>query len=104
MRRRVCAPRASADRFTCRLALKLTYRWPRDRGPDQVEAIFRTDVRVTGHAADRAQFIRVDAEVIDVGIVHMEPHNFAGHNASSERSGAEFKDLEELAFHAYVRF
>src|SRR6185312_4119192 len=109
---RDCAARAAAS-FDVRSSAQSTRGWVPRSSPSllrlylwsfHLEPIRRSRVGWASHAANRHQFIRIDFEVIEKHIVHVESHHLAEHNAPTERFPAHLHNLKQPAFHLDVRF
>ena len=53
---------------------------------DHFESIARARIFIAAHAADRAQFVGIDAEILDDPIVHVETDHFAENQAAAART------------------
>src|SRR6516162_7026070 len=53
--------------------------------PDHLKPIPRPGIFIATHASDRAQLVRIDAEILDNRVVHVEPHDLAHDQAAAVR-------------------
>ena len=69
------------------------------RRPDHVEPIPSACVAVAGHAADGAQFVLVDAVVVEVFVIDVDADHFTQHQISPVHKSTQLDGVEQPALH-----